>query len=83
MPPGKKRSFNPEGRGYDYEGARAAGLGPDSTGHWPSRDPKTGLLLKGASHPTFKKTLGAEKRLGYRVSKRKGRYFSTRRESSQ
>jgi len=43
----EEATFDPEGSGYDYESAKAAGLLPDSTGHWPSREPKSGLLLKG------------------------------------
>jgi len=77
MPPGKRKSkFNPEGRGYDFDGAHKAGLKPDKTGHWPSRDPESGKLLKGKSHPTWNKTVAAEKRYGYKIYKRNGRYYS-------
>ena len=35
-----KRKFQPEGTGYDYASAKAAGMGPDGTGidkgHWGS-----------------------------------------------
>lgn len=72
----KKKKFNPEGSGYDYESARAGGAKADSTGHWPSRDPDTGLLLKGAAHETWNKTIAAEKRYGYKIYKRAGRYWS-------
>ena len=37
---GGGEAFNPEGRGYDYNAARSAGMGPDGTGqnkgHWGS-----------------------------------------------
>lgn len=70
-------SFDPEGEGYDYESARAAGLQPDSTGHWPSRDPRTGLLLKGRKHPTWSKTEEGERAAGYTISQGDGgRYYS-------
>ena len=72
--------FNPEGKGYDYETAKKHNIKPDSTGHWPSREPKTGQLLKGAKHPTFNKTLAEEKRLGYKVYKGKnGKYYSKKK----
>ena len=75
----KKPKFNPEGRGYDYESARKAGIGPDKSGHWPSREPKSGLILKGRSHPTYSKTKAGETRAGYEIKKRGDRYFSTKR----
>jgi len=50
---------------YDMKSARAAGLGPDETGHYPSRDPKTGLILKSQDHPTFHKTVKGEIEAGY------------------
>ena len=59
-PIAREPPFDPEGSGYDYESARRAGLGPDESGHWPSRDPTTGLILKGTQHPTYAKTLEAE-----------------------
>ncbi len=78
MPP-RKRQFNPEGSGYDYVGARKAGLGADKTGHWPSRVPTSGLILKGRSHPTYHKTQAGETRAGYKIRKVSGRYYSQRR----
>ena len=73
------RKFNPHGRGYDYRSARAAGLSPDATGHWPSREPKSGLILKGRAHETYHKTEAAEKRAGHTIRQRKnGRYYSTK-----
>lgn len=73
----KFQSFNPEGDGYDFQNAEKYNLTPDETGHYPSRVPETGLLLKGKNHPTFSKTLEAEKKLGYEVYKGKdGRYYS-------
>tara|TARA_R100000951_G_scaffold108903_1_gene105473 strand:- start:381 stop:3059 length:2679 start_codon:yes stop_codon:yes gene_type:complete len=50
---------------YDMKSARAAGLGPDETGHYPSRDPNTGLILKSQDHPTFHKTVKGEIEAGY------------------
>ena len=74
---GKK--FNPEGKGYDYGSAKKAGLKKED-GHWPSRDPKTGLILKGTNHPTFKLTKEAEKKAGYEIYKGKdGRYYSKKK----
>lgn len=75
-----KKKFNPEGKGYDYETARSAGLKPNKTGHWPSREPKSGVILKGTGHETFNKTKAAEARHGYEIHKKKdGRYYSRKK----
>jgi len=68
--------FDPEGPGYDYETAIKFGLGPDITGHWPSRVPQTGLILKGRKHKTWPLTVEGEKKAGYIIIKRNGRYYS-------
>ena len=69
--------FDPDGPGYDYETAKAHGIGPDETGHWPSREPETGVLLKGSQHPTWEKTIEGEASVGNRISKAEdGRYYS-------
>ena len=69
--------FDPEGSGYDYESAIKAGLKPDDTGHWPSRDPKTGMILKGSGHLTWGKTLAGEDKAGNTIRRREdGRYYS-------
>lgn len=62
--------------GYNFKEAERAGLGPDETGHWPSRNPDTGEILKGRRHPTIGRTKAAEKRLGFKMKKKKGVYFS-------
>ena len=72
----KKKSFDPEGSDYDYESARKYGIVPDETGHWQSRVPETGLLLKGVGHKTWEKTLKGEKEAGCRVVNKDGRYYS-------
>ena len=72
--------FDPEGSGYDYASAEAAGLGPDETGHWPSRNPETGQILKGRKHPTFHKTVEGEAQAGYEIYKGKdGKYYSRKK----
>lgn len=69
--------FDPEGDGYDMDTAVKAGLQPDETGHWPSREPKTGQILKGRKHKTFHLTVEADEKLGYKMTKGKdGRYYS-------
>lgn len=62
--------------GYNYDAAISAGLSPDSTGHWPSRDPATGMILKGRKHPTFYKTKAGEKAAGYKIYKKDGDMYS-------
>jgi len=75
--PAAPAKFDPDGKDYDYESAKAAGLKPDETGHWPSRDPNSGLLFKGRGHETWAKTIEGENKAGYQVFKGKdGRYYS-------
>ena len=62
--------------GYDYETAIAAGAAPDETGHWQSRDPKTGRIFKGRRHPTIFLTREAEKEAGYKIYRKKGLLYS-------
>ena len=62
--------------GYNYEGAKSAGLSPDSTGHWPSRNPDTGEILKGRKHPTIGLTKKGEKEAGYKITKKNGTLYS-------
>jgi hypothetical protein len=71
-------TFDAEGSGYDYESASKSGISPDATGHWQSRDPKSGLLLKGRGHKTWKLTESGEKKAGYEIYKKNGRYYSRR-----
>ena len=72
----KRKAFDPEGSGYDYDTARASGQKADKTGHWGSLDPRTGMVLKGRKHKTWKKTVEAETKLGNTIFKHKGRYYS-------
>lgn len=69
--------FNPHGSDYDMASATAAGLQPDDTGHWPSRVPDSGLLLKGKGHPTWALTEKGEKDAGMEIFQGSdGRYYS-------
>jgi hypothetical protein len=73
--------FDPEGKGYDYKQARDAGLSPqpvphDTVPHWPSREPGSGLLLKGRRHPTFDHGVDVDRREGYGLEMRNGRYYT-------
>lgn len=72
--------FNPEGRGYDYKSARKYGLkAMGYPPHWPSRNPKTGMILKGRKHKTWGATQAGEEAAGYKITKRNNRYYSFRR----
>lgn len=72
-----KQKFDPEGDGYDMDTAVSAGLKPDASGHWPSREPKTGLILKGRGHETYKQAEDGELDAGHEIQKGKdGRYYS-------
>jgi len=69
--------FDPEGEGYDYATAQKAGITPDSTGHWPSREDVTGQMLKGRKHKTYHKAVKADTKRGYTILKGKdGKYYS-------
>lgn len=68
--------FDPEGSDYDYESAKLFGLLPDESGHWPSRVPQTGLLLKGRGHKTWPLTEKGETEAGYKIIFKDGRYYS-------
>jgi hypothetical protein len=73
-------NFDPEGEGYDYESAGKYEIKPDNTGHWQSRVPETGLLLKGRKHETWSKTEEGEAKAGYEIYKGEdGRYYSRKR----
>ena len=76
----KKKGFDPEGSGYDYESAHKAGMRASETGHWSSREPRTGKMLKGKGHETWQLAADEEKRLGYTIYKNRedGRYYSTK-----
>ena len=71
-----RKKFDPEGSGYDYETAESHGMKPDKTGHWSSREPKTGRLLKGRKHKTWHLTEKGEKEAGYKIYKKGGFYYS-------
>jgi hypothetical protein len=69
--------FDPEGSGYDYLTATVSGQGPDDTGHWPSRDPYSGQILKGQGNETYPLTVQGEEDAGMRVYQGDdGRYYS-------
>jgi hypothetical protein len=65
--------------GYNYAGAKEAGLEPDETGHWPSRRPDTGEILKGRRHPTIARTKAGEKAAGYKMYRKDGKMYSRRK----
>ena len=76
-----EKDFNPEGAGYDYASAEECGLGPDEDGHWPSRCPKTGQLLKGKQHNTWRLLEEGEEEMGYTIFKGDdGKYYSEKQE---
>ena len=66
----KRKKFDPEGRGYDYEAAAAGGVVRDAKGHMGSRSPKTGQMLKGRRHETHAKAMKGERDAGYEVYRR-------------
>ena len=64
---------------FDMKSALAAGLSADKTGHFPSRvpsGPNEGLILKSSTHPTFLKTVNADRALGFVMYEKAGRLYS-------
>lgn len=53
------------GNNYDYDRANELGYTRGEDGHFPSRDYKTGRILKSPSHPTMPVTLLNDMRMGY------------------
>ena len=74
----KLKIFDAEGSGYDYATADKLGYKKDKEGHLPSRDFKSGMILKGKKHPTFNKAVEADKKLGYKLIKKNGRYYTVK-----
>jgi hypothetical protein len=73
----QNHGFDPLGAGYDYETAMLSGMAPDETGHWSSREPNSGQILKGMSHETINKTIQGENDAGYKIYQGKdGKYYS-------
>ena len=68
--------FNPSKDMYDYGSAQLHGIQPDSSDHWQSRVPETGLLLKGGQNPTWGETVLGESLGGYDMEKRGDRWYS-------
>ena len=76
---GKRKKFDAEGSGYDYNTAKKYGIQEDEAGHWPSREPRTGLILKGRGHETYNKTILGEEEAGYKIIKKGDRYYSIKK----
>lgn len=80
--------FNPQSSDYDYQTARAHGMGQDG-GNWGSVAPASEgerklhglpedsyLMLKGSQHPTWGKAVEAETARGSKIVKHGDRYYS-------
>ena len=70
--------FNPEGSGYDTKTAKKLGYTRDAVGHLPTRDYRTGMILKGKKHPTFSKGVMQDFRMGYQLMKEGDRYYTAK-----
>lgn len=76
----KTKPFDPEGSGYDMATAKAHGMKADKTGHWGSRSPKTGQILKGQKHKTYHLTKKGETDAGYEIYQGKDKkYYSKKK----
>ena len=66
---------------YDYFGAHPSNAPTEEGGHWTSRNPKTGQLLKREDHPTFNLMVEGEKQANYDVVRGlDGNLYSTPKE---
>jgi hypothetical protein len=72
----KQGGFNPEGTGYDYKRAKELKYKKDEKGHLPTRDYKTGMILKGKKHETFSKGVQEDFKKGYQLKKKGDRYYT-------
>jgi hypothetical protein len=72
----KTGGFNPEGSGYDYKRAKELDYKRDDKGHLPTRDYKTGMILKGKKHETFSKGVQEDFKKGYQLKKKGDRYYT-------
>lgn len=64
------------GSEYDYFNAAPENMPQENDGHWSSRNPHTGQLLKSPNHPTYNLLLEGEKQAGYKVQKIGDREYS-------
>lgn len=86
----RRMGFDPQGTGFDYDTAIDAGMAPGPDNHWGSRvelsnaiaqtlglPQGSGIMLKGATHPTWGKALAGEEAAGFNVIQgTDGRYYS-------
>lgn len=77
-PEQKPKPFDPEGSQYDYKTAnKIGGMFSSPDGHYFSRDPESGMILKGRSHDTFDETVEGETQAGNVITQGEdGRYYS-------
>ena len=62
---------------YDVQSAKNAEIyKKDASGHYPSRVPSSGLLLKAPWHESYDKMITAEEEMGYEVYQKDGRDYS-------
>jgi hypothetical protein len=66
--------------GYNYEGAKAAGIVKDETGYMGSIG-NEGLILKGKKHPSMIKTRKVEKLLGNKIVRKGGNLYTVPKKS--
>ena len=71
------------GSDYDYYNASPENMPENSDGHWTSRNPYTGQILKSKDHPTYHKTIQGEKNAGYEIKQIGDREYSFPKGSHQ
>lgn len=76
------RTFE-SGSDYDYFNAHTDNMPDSNEGHWSSRNPKTGQLLKSSNHPTYDKMIEGERREGYNIIKIGDREYSIQENKHQ
>jgi hypothetical protein len=83
---GKVKKFDPRGSGYDQKNAPPRkpanpSAGKEGIPHQGTRNPRTGQILKGQKHPTFREGMEGEEEAGYTIHRDEltGRLFSRAR----
>ena len=72
----KNEKFSTTSDKYDYGTAKQLNYKKGEDGHMPTRDFKTGKILKGTKHKTFSKAINQDFRMGYKLMKSGNRYYT-------
>jgi len=72
----RNEKFSATSDKYDYGTAKQLNYKKGEDGHMPTRDYKTGKILKGTKHKTFSKAINQDFKMGYQLMKAGNRYYT-------